>query len=190
MKVYFNTSHRGIKFFNNYYKLIYQYIKDLGYQINYDKIITVSSNDFYETVEKGGRTSHLEIYNENIKSMQEADIMVFEGSLPSLSMGFLIQKAVSMNKPTIVLYLKDNTPVLLVDHVEEKLIVKSYSDDNLKDVVKESLDQATEIRDKRFNFFISPDLLTYLNNASKDQGITKSTFIRNLLLEHKRRQTT
>lgn len=190
MKVYFNTSHRGIRFFNKYYKSIYQHIKDLGYQINYDKIITTSSNDFYEAVEKGGRTSHLEIYNENLKSIQEADIAIFEGSLPSLSMGFLIQKAISMNKPTIVLYLKDNTPVLLIDHIEEKLIVKSYTDENLKEIVQESLEQATEIRDKRFNFFISPDLLTYLNNASKDQGITKSTFIRNLLLEHQRKQAT
>jgi predicted DNA binding CopG/RHH family protein len=48
------------------------------------------------------------------------------------------------------------------------------------------LDHAREKRDKRFNFFISPKLLEFLEKTSNGDGITKSKYIRNLIVEHMR----
>jgi predicted DNA binding CopG/RHH family protein len=69
---------------------------------------------------------------------------------------------------------------------DEKLIIRSYTEKNLKKILKEAIDLARQRSDKRFNFFISQKLLNYLESISKKEGINKSTFIRNLILEHMR----
>jgi uncharacterized short protein YbdD (DUF466 family) len=95
-----------------------------------------------------------------------------------------MQKALEDNKPVIILYFNQNTPLFMSGVEDEKLFVANYSEKNIKKVVRNSLEQAKERRDKRFNFFISPKLLEYLEKMSKEEGITKSKFIRNLILEH------
>jgi hypothetical protein len=89
-----------------------------------------------------------------------------------------------MNKPTLVLYYKDNVQHFLAGAEDEKLLVKSYNETNLTNVLKESIEELKSFKDKRFNFFINPGLLTYLETTSKNLGLTKSNFIRNLIVDH------
>jgi len=112
---------------------------------------------------------------------------VFYCSFGSLSIGFIIERSLEFNKPTIVLYYKDNLPFFLSGIKDEKVIVMKYDDDTIVQVVEKALQIASELRDKRFNFFISPELLSYLESSSKKEGVTKSLFIRNLLLEHRKK---
>ncbi len=184
MKIFFTASHEGKKYFENYYKKIAATIKELGYEQMEDDVLTVSTAKFFENLEKGGKQTNTDLYKRKMKSIQEADICVYECSINSLSLGFLIEKTLDLNKPTVVLYLKDNIPYFLLGANEEKLILKSYNDDDLKQVLKQALLEAQSMKDKRFNFFIGPELLSYLDKVSKARGITKSTFIRNLLLDH------
>lgn len=186
MKVFFTASLRGKKEFDVYYQKIYQEIAGMGYEHLDNEILTKSMADFYEEMD-GGREAQVELYKKKIKYLQEADICIFETSLHSLTTGFLITKAIDYNKPTIVLYYKENLPYFLVGAQEEKLILRSYNQNNLKKVLNETFEDARERRDKRFNFFISPKLLIYLEKSSKDMGITKSKFIRNLIVEHMRK---
>jgi predicted DNA binding CopG/RHH family protein len=65
-------------------------------------------------------------------------------------------------------------------------MIRSYNEKDLKKVVSEALEQSREKRDKRFNFFISPKLLEFLEQSSNSEGITKSKLIRNLIVEHMR----
>lgn len=162
-------------------------IADLGYTHVDNDIIGVPVDEFYGKLNKEGREGNVELYKRKIVAIQESDICVFECSVHSLSIGFVIQKALDFNKPTIVLYHENDIPHFLVGAMDEKLIVKSYTDSTLKKVLESSLVTASEVRDKRFNFFIRPELLTYLEKASKDLNVTKSTFIRNLILEHRKK---
>jgi predicted DNA binding CopG/RHH family protein len=57
---------------------------------------------------------------------------------------------------------------------------------HIKKTLRELLENAREKRDKRFNFFISPKLLEFLENTSNTEGVTKSKYIRNLIVEHMR----
>lgn len=184
MKILFTASQRGKESYENQYKTIFSVIEKLGHTNVNDDLLKTPEKKFYDELQHGGRDANVDLYKNKIKNLQEADIGLFECSTHSLSIGFVIQKALEMNKPTIVLYYKDNIPHFLVGAQDEKLIVRSYNDENLETVLKESIDEASEVRDKRFNFFISPRLLSYLEQASKQLGITKSTFIRNLLHEH------
>lgn len=189
MKVFFTASFRGDKTILKRYRQIYDIIDSLGYHHVDHDVVKVNPDDFYEKLTKEGRVGNVDLYNRKIKSIQEADICVFECSVHSLSIGFVIQKALEYNKPTIVLYHDNDIPHFLVGAKDEKLIIKNYTDSSVEKVVKLSLEEAGEVRDKRFNFFIRPELLTYLEKASKDLNITKSTFIRNLILEHRKKNS-
>ncbi len=184
MKILFTASQRGKEFFESQYKIINQAVEKLGHTNVSDDLLNTSKNKFYDELQKGGREANVELYKIKMKNLQEADICLFECSTHSLSIGFIIQKALELNKPTIVLYYEENIPHFIVGVQDEKLIIRSYNEKNIETVLKEAIEEASELRDKRFNFFISPRLLAYLEQTSNEMGITKSTFIRNLIQEH------
>jgi hypothetical protein len=186
MKVFFQASYREREKYVSYYKLIYDEIKRLGYSHCSDEVINMTTEQFYENVQ-GGRDTQLAFYQKNIKKIQEADINIFETSNHSLGIGFLIQKSLDYAKPTIVLHLEDSPAYFLLGAQDEKLIVRAYNKKNLKKIVHDTLELARERRDKRFNFFLSPKLLDYLEEASKKDGVTKSKLIRDLIVEHMRK---
>lgn len=188
MKVFFQASHIERAKYEPFYKKIYEEISKLGYTHVSDEIINVSTSEFYKSVQKGGKEAFEKLYLENERKIQDADIVVFETSVPSGGIGFLIQKSIDHSKPTILLYHEGSPTYLFLGAKEEKLIVSSYSNETLSSVLKDALDQAKEKRDKRFNFFISPRLLTYLDEQSHALGVTKSKFIRDLIIEYMQRQ--
>jgi len=189
MKIFFTASQRGKKYFDENYQKIYQIIESFGNQLLDDDIINVSESRFYQQLSLGGEKAVKKLHQDKIRSIQEADVCVFEASIPSVSLGYQIRKSLELNKPTVILYFKNNPPYFLLGAKEEKLIVRSYTDRNLKQVVKEILTEVGKLRDKRFNFFIGTDLLNYLEQVSRKMKITKSTFIRNLILEHKKKNS-
>lgn len=187
MKVYFTASVRGKKFYEDHYEKIYESIHNLGYQ-HVDKLLfSTSVQTFYKSLETGGQKTYVDFYNKTLLNIKTADINIFECSFPSLGVGFQVEKSLEFGKPTVVLYLKDHIPHFIAGTNSDKLILKMYNDKNVNQVVKESLEEAKRRTDKRFNFFISPYLLNYLQNTSKKLGVTKSTFIRTLILEHIKR---
>jgi len=186
MKVFFTASQRGKAYFDSYYKKIFDTLSHLDLENIDSEIVKINSKVFYEELEKEGRKRYIELYKNSMQNIKKADVNIFECSLPSLSVGFMIEKSLEINKPTVALYLKDNIPFFLEGINEEKLIVKSYNDSTLETVISEAIEEAKNQSDKRFNFFINPSLLLYLEEASKKNGVTKSTFIRNLILDHMR----
>lgn len=187
MKVFFTASQRGKKFFDKYYLQIFNTITREGYTNLCDALIKIPIDKFYEDLEKSGHAGYAKLYDQNIKTLQTADINVFECSLHSLSIGFMVQKSLDFHKPTIVLFLKDHTPFFLAGLKDEKLIMKEYDDANLEKVLIKCLEDAKNLRDKRFNFFLNDEMLRYIEEASKREGVNKSTFLRNLVLSHQKK---
>lgn len=186
MKVFFTASQRGKKDNLKYYKEIAATVTKLGYTLLDDDLLKMDTAKFYEYLDTGKKDAYTKFYEEKMRHLQEADIVLFDVSTDSMSIGFIINKSLEYNKPTIVLYHKDDPPVFLSGSTEDKLILQSYDDNNIAATVEEVLTQARERRDKRFNFFISENLLEYLEEASKKEGLTKSRFIRNLIQEHRK----
>lgn len=184
MKVFFTASYRGKKQFGKYYEIISNEIKALGYNLIPDDLLTTETKEFYRKF--GNQAKQVQYYREELERLQVAEINVFECSFHSLSIGFTIEKSLEFNKPTILLYHEHYEPLFLTGVNEEKLFIKKYNDKTLKVEIKKSLDEAKTMRDKRFNFFISPKLLAYLEETSKQMGVTKSRFIRDLILQHKK----
>lgn len=183
MKVFYGGSYKGSKELGLYIRKIYDCIEKAGYKHLDSEIINVTYEDFVKRMESS-RDANLHYYEQRMASLSEADICVFEVSYHSLGIGFLLEKALKDNKPTIALYYKDYVPYFLSGVVDDKLILKRYNEKNVNKVVLDALEQARIHREKRFNFFISPRLLVYLDKEAKKQGVTKSLFIRNLIIEH------
>ena len=188
MKVFFQASHIERKKYEPFYKKIYEEIIALGYSHVSDEIVNVTTSEFYKNVQKGGKEASEKLYQENERKIQEADIVVFETSVPSAGIGFLIQRSLDHSKPTILLYHEGSPTYLFLGAKEDKLIVNPYNEKTLTTVLKDALNQAKEKRDKRFNFFISPRLLTYLDEQSRRLSITKSKFIRDLIIDYMQKQ--
>lgn len=190
MKVFITASTRGkIKFKENY-KRIYDYVEKLGHKNLNDFIIRDDPKDFYDNLQKEGVKKYAEIFGEAIGKLRESDVNIFECSEQSFSIGYLVQKSIEMNKPTVVLYEDRYQPsYFLLGSEDEKLIIKSYNQDNIEKILEKSLQDATSVADKRFNFFITPSMISFLNQAAREQGITKSTLIRNLILEHRKKNS-
>lgn len=187
MKVFFTASQRGKKFFDQSYRKIFETIKELGYQHIDDELVRVSTDSFYDKLNNEGLDSYKKLYEASIKAVKEADVNVFECSFPSLSIGYMVQSSIDNGKPTIVMYQDTNVPQFLAGIDDERLILAQYKPENVKDVLSKAFDESRHKMDKRFNFFISPDLLTYIDKASKKLKVTKSTLIRNLIVEHMRK---
>lgn len=189
MKIFFTASQRGKKQFGGIYEKIQSYARSNNYTLLDDEISIDEPQKLNKAIESGNHKVQVDFYHKKIDSIKAADVCIFEVSTQSLSLGFIIQKALEFNKPTIVLYMKGFVPYFLDGVENDKMLLKEYEEETLEKKLQDSLDKALDLREKRFNFFISPALLTYLEAASKAEGLTKSTFIRNLILAHKKKNS-
>jgi len=124
-----------------------------------------------------------ENYQETIKCVNKADIIVMEVTGHSMSMGYLISKALEINKPVIAMYTAERKPVFIKGIINPKLILMEYKSENFEKVISEAFEKAKGLIDMRFNFFVSPKILTYLDWVGQKRMIPKSVFLRNLI-EH------
>jgi len=189
MKVFFSASPRGKKNFKDEYLKIYQSLIKMGFtHLNSD--VVSNDDNFYENLSAGGTNAYNKKYYQLLQAVKEADIAIFECSSPSFAVGFLIEKAIQSSIPTIALYSKNHTPHFLAGINDDKFQLVEYATSDLEQKIIDAVNKAVQLMDKRFNFFISPQLLTYLNNVSKEQRISKSTFIRSLIIQHMKKQTS
>ncbi|MFZ2206921.1 MAG: hypothetical protein WA061_06295 [Microgenomates group bacterium] len=187
MKVYFAASVRGFSFYSQEYKAIEDGLRGVKCNLTTASYEKEEVKRFYDNLENGGLKAQNEYFNNTIETIKNSDVNIFECSSPSLGIGFQVERSLEYNKPTIILYLKGHVPHFFAGTDNEKMLLKEYTVSTAKEVVESSIEEANHIADKRFNFFISPSLLTYLENTSKKMGITKSTFIRSLIVEHMRK---
>jgi len=188
MKVFFTSSQRGKKFFIENYQRIQAAIKNIPeVKLIEDDLLTEDPDVFYKKLHEGGQRAYIDFYQHELNSLKTADINIFDCSFHSLSIGFTIQRSLEINKPTIVLYEENNTPYFLTGIEEEKFIISAYNKNNLETIVVKTIKLAMDVRDKRFNFFIRPDLLNYITEISKREDIPISVFLRNLILEHRKK---
>lgn len=123
--------------------------------------------------------------------LKRADVVIVETSIPLLGAGYEIAVALQLSKPVIVLYRPDgkNTPHVLKGLESDKLQVIGYTDKNLEEALILALDYATEQADTRFNFFVSPSIVNYLDWVSKSKRLPRAVYLRKLIEEDMRSNT-
>lgn len=177
MKIFFGASPRGKQDLSKHYKVIYQTIKELGYSHVTDVAISVEPKEHYSM-------PHNEIvkhYKSVINDLKAADIVVIEGSTPSLAIGYLVDKAIEFGKPVVVFHLAKSRPFFLTGIENEKVQIVEYEIEKVKKSLDDALSYAQEQMDTRFNFFISPKIGTYLDWVAKKRRLPRAVYLRRLI---------
>lgn len=186
MKVFFTASRQGRQYFDYYYELILNFLDQEGYENINKEYLQKNNKTIEEELKKLGQKGYSIQHKSLVEKIHQADICIFECSFQSLTVGYLIEKALELDKPVVGLYLENHIPGFLIGLENEKLQMVEYTKDSLSDLLKATILKASFLTDKRFNFFISSSMLVYLNKISKKLGVTKSTFIRSLIEEYKK----
>lgn len=177
MKIYFSAS----RFYREEYEENYEKIS----KILKEEVGTVFDSSQQRVVPLGFEMPESEkkkMYKEVRSMMKKADLCVFEASYPStLHIGHEITLAMGENKPVIVLYVKGREPILFRGIEDKKVWWVEYNSETLEERLRLALEEAQKNMDVRFNFFVSPKILAYLDWVAQKRMIPRSVFLRNLI---------
>jgi hypothetical protein len=178
MKVVFIASHSQQKDLGSYYKVIYDALSQRGHKVFSGSLFLASNNSDHDATS----SEREKWYREVVRNVKEADITVVEISYPSTAnVGHILTYALDSGKPVIALYKDGREPLFLQGRVDDRLTLLPYTDTDIKSVVSSALDYVSSAQDVRFNFFISPQIGTYLDWISKNKRIPRAVFLRKLI---------
>lgn len=184
MKIYFTASLRGKEEYGHNYELIVRDLVSLGNKMVSDHVM---KNNF-ESVAAQDKDQAVGSYAKLINWIKKADVFVAEVSTQSLSVGHEITEAMNMSKPVILLYTGDRRPSMLFGSGYEKLQLIKYERDNVRRLLGSAIEEAKKHADVRFNFFVSPKILAYLDWVAKNKMIPRSVFLRDLIEKEMRKE--
>ncbi len=179
MKVYFSGSRYYRDQFREAYVTIADVLSKEGFEV-LDRANVDPSKDPKSVTEM----QKLALHKDFVKTLDKCDLSVFEASFPStLHIGHEITLAIQKGKPVIVLYKEEpgKEPLMFKGMEGEKVIWVSYTPDTLAQKLRAAVEEAKKIQDVRFNFFVSPRILEYLDWVAKNRMIPRSVFLRDLI---------
>jgi len=179
MRIFFVASPRAVNkepdLFRKIDKVLSKHNKMLG-----DMVVEWTKGeveDFYS----GTHKDRIEHYKRTMDYVKKADVVVVDVSLHSMSMGYIVNKGLEISKPVIALYKKGNDPYFFSGIEDQKLQIVSYDESNLEQVINEALEKVAGLIDVRFNFFVSPKILAYLDWVAQKRMTPRSVFLRDLI---------
>lgn len=177
MKAYFTASIAAKDQYLQLYKKIIDHLKS--------KRISVISEHITDSTETKIRMStkedRIEFHNKLEKWIKSCDFMIVEASFPSISVGYEISLALRVGKPVLILYSEGDPPSLLAHHKDDKLVCEKYTASNVGVILDEFITYIQGKHDLRFTFFITPEIVSYLDHVSKEDKIPKSVYLRQLI---------
>jgi hypothetical protein len=178
MKIYFTASILQRDKLGHIYQRIVDYLLANGHQAQYKHILETE----IDQIKSQQQEEFNEYYSQFLKRVAQCDVAIVEASFPStLNIGHEITKLLERGKPTIVLYREGQSSLFLHGLNSDKLLLMEYNDDNLEEVIEDSIEYAKEAADTRFNFFISPRHISYLDWVAKTKKIPRSVYLRELI---------
>jgi 2'-deoxynucleoside 5'-phosphate N-hydrolase len=176
MKIYFVGSISGRKKYLSSYKLIVETLKKAGHQVTENTIEPTDDYVFNLTDDQ-----KVEYYKQVLKWIRLSDVLVTEVSHPSLGIGHEISLALERGKPVLALYTEGQAPHFLEGMGSDQIAVVKYDEQNLRTELASALDFVSQSADTRFNFFISPKHVQFLDWVAQTKKIPRSVYLRQLI---------
>ena len=186
MKVYFLASPRVVGkrqvFFADVYRCLkkeHRMVDDLVWKLS--KMKNVGS--FYKVTLKE-RTDR---FRKWMGYIRKCDVVVVEVSGHSMTLGYVVGKALELNKPVVALYKKGQESYFVSGIANFRLQMVEYGKDDVFEVLDKAIKKAKGLIDVRFNFFVSPKILTYLDWVAMNKKVPRSVFLRELIEKQMRK---
>lgn len=185
MKVYFTGQLYRKKDYIGQYRAIIKSLKDLDHEV-LEYVMEYSADDVLAETSEQTQAWYKTWY----RCLDEMDVCVAEISFPStINIGFEVATILEKGKPVVAIFQKDSDPVFMSPEFSRRMIKVEYTLDNVKEVLGWALEEAEQWLHRRFTFFISSEIDSFLDKVSQDDGISRSEFIRGLIeSEMKRRK--
>jgi len=184
MKIYFSAAVCKVTpEIRSNYQIIIDALKILGHNVSAEHLKGKTA----EYIKNQTEEEALEVQRQMTKRKKQADMVVLEASTPSFGVGQELTFALENKKPVIVLHVLGKEPHLLQDEGQESLFIAEYTRETVKQVLRELIEDARNQMDVRFNFFISPRIVAYLDWISKKKKLPRAVLIRRLIEDHMKR---
>lgn len=177
MKVYYTTSlgHSDPSLQEVVQHAIPQILQELNNTVEYYA--------YNPTETDGGRS-----FSEIAEQIQKADVFIGEMSRPSQTLGFQLAYALSLGKPSLYMYnqARQGKPDLIISqHPSRLLRLCTYqtADDLRKELRGFMKIATTQMSTTRTSFMSTRRIDQYVDESSKQLGISKGEIIRQLLDE-------
>lgn len=179
MKLYFVASSRLVGADPKLYGKMYSFLSREGKMVS-DKVMKWIKRGIKDLSVAPLKTTR-DNYIKSIEAVKKADIIIMEVTGHSMSMGYLISKALELNKPVVALHKKEHPPIFIKGINDQKLIICEYESENVEEIMGGALKRANSMVDVRFNFFVNTKILNYLDWVAQKRMQPRSVFLRNLI---------
>lgn len=184
MKAYFSASVHGRSTGEEMYEKIVTTLKKLDFEVYSDHVMKTDA----EGIDKQSAQEVKGVYQALINKIKKSDLVVAEVSTPSVSVGHEITEAITLNKPVILLRLEGGNRAMLLEGMSDVKVQNiSYNKDNLVVLLGKAIEEAKKNMDVRFNFFVSPKILNYLDWVAQKRMVPRSVFLRDLIEKEMRK---
>ncbi len=192
MKIHFACSTSELSEFKKDYRQICSIVKGMGHSITRDwleEAIKIVENKKVDTLDRE------DVYNKVVASIFASDVVIIEGTVTSFSVGHQVTLGLSKNKPTLFLVSKQkgkkkirSKGSFLAGINSPLLKVVEYDDYNLADEISDFLNNNGGKPVVKFNIVLTNEIENYLDWVSFSRKINRSEFIRNLILNHMKKE--
>lgn len=177
MKVAFVASLQEKKNHQFHYLAIIDLLEGLGHTVFYRHITQFNIDDISQS-----ENLNIKFYKKVFQALKAADLVVAEISCQSISIGYIISETLKIGKPVVALTTATVPPVTTYLEEQMPLIVHQYvSIRALEEELPLLISQVEPKKEKKFNFFLPPELDEYLLKAASEKRLSKSEYLRQLL---------
>ena len=182
MKVFYTCSYYGKEKYQKYYDLVQTAIEKTGVQVispekgNYKRVIP-------ERVRVGLGDANAVHYEAIRRGILAADAVIIEVSFQDIQIGFEAALAVAHKKPVLCLSIYEDFSQKINNRY---FFGAKYSELNVERIVGEFVERSRKKRlGERFNMFLSISQDQYLEKRAREEGVTKSEYLRELMDQDK-----
>jgi hypothetical protein len=180
MKIYFTGAISKISpEMHQTYDKIVSLLEEMGHSVYARHMQNKDANVIRTQSDKEAAT----VQNKMSKWRKQVSLLVAEASNPSFGVGQEIAEALNDNRQVLALYLKGKKPNILTHQGRDLLYLVEYTDETLKKQLTEYVEFAKTNSDTRFNFFISPQIGSYLDWISHKKKLPRAVYLRKLIEE-------
>lgn len=184
MTIYFTAAISQTELYGKNYEQIIQTLEKLGHKVVHEHITKTS---LAEILSSGAeeRKAH---YKKVMNWINSADLIVAELSFPStINVGHEVTLALEKGKSVIGLYVPERDSAFFEGIQSDRFVYEEYDEENLEKILQSAIQFAQDQSDTRFNFFVFPQHVAYLDEVSRNRKIPKSVFLRELIEQDKRK---
>jgi len=175
MKFYFTSANNTSTNYSSLSNLIAAHLQKSGHTV----YRISNSEDHFDSFSEHKIKA---FYKEWSAYVSDCDCIIIEGSYPSnIHIGFEIGLLAARSKPVIFLYERGKDPIMINAHYSRRIIKSEYMRSTLSDTIDWCIEEATRTINKRFTFYIPPDIDTFLDKISQKRKMSRSEFIRMLI---------